>query len=195
MIIRATKKLINTSRIALVKNLEDKITNMPGEWYASTISLHQPGKLAIHFFHSPTFISIIVPGKSLNKAIPILKERTSALLKRVGFSKLEDLYGLDSETYIYATNNKRILGYINQVKQNIEIHCARATSAESINYDYLEDIHYKCVFSNKLSPRGYFTPKDELIVLVKNNINPSANTVGIINKLVTVFADYTPCLP
>jgi hypothetical protein len=168
MIIRATKKLLNASRISPITNLEDQTTIMPGEWYASTISLNQPGKLAIHFFHSPTFISIIVPGKSLNRAIPALKTRTAALLKRIGFSSLEELYNLDSEPKIFTTNNKSILGYINQVKENIEFHCARASSIQSINYDELEDIHFKCLFSNKLSPGGYFTPKDRLIDLMNH---------------------------
>jgi hypothetical protein len=78
MIIRATKKLLNISGITSVKNSNDPNNIMPGEWYASIVSLQQPGKLAVHFLHYPTFISILIPGKSLNKVISQLK--TSVML-------------------------------------------------------------------------------------------------------------------
>jgi hypothetical protein len=168
MIIRATKKLLNTSGIRPVKNLNDQTIKMPGEWYASTISLHRPGKLAIHFLHCPTFISIIVPGKSLNKVIRSLTIRTSALLRRLGYSSLEPLYQLDSKLEVFATNSKSILAYINQIKSNLEVHFAQASSIESINYDQLEDIHNDWIFFDKLNPKGYFMPKDRLANLLKD---------------------------
>jgi hypothetical protein len=162
MIIRATKKLLNISGITPIKNLNDPKKNMPGEWYASTISLQRPGKLAVHFLHYPTFISILIPGKSLNKVIPNLKPRTSALLKRLGYSDLEPHFQLDSKPDIFATNSKSILAHINQLKFNLEYHIAAAESIESIDYDRLEDIHFDSLFTDKLSPRGYITPKNIL---------------------------------
>jgi hypothetical protein len=162
MIIRATKKLLNISGITPVKNLNDPNKKMPGEWYASTISLQQPGKLAVHFLHYPTFISILIPGKSLNKVIPYLGPRTSALLKRLGYSDLEPKFQLDSGPEIFATNSRSILAHINQLKFNLEYHLALADTIESINYDNLEDIHFDSLFTNKSSPRGYITPKSIL---------------------------------
>jgi len=168
MIIRATKKLLNTSGIRPFKNLNDQTNTMPGEWYASTISLQRPGKLAVHFLHCPTYITILIPGKSLNKVIPSLKQRTVALLNRLGFPNLETLYQLDSEPEIFATNSKSILAYMNQIKYNLEIHFSSASSIESINYDNLEDIHNDWIFLDKLNPKGYFMPKDRLADIVKN---------------------------
>ena len=162
MIIRATKKLLNTSRIASIKNLDDLKTEMPGEWYASTISLLQPGKLAIHFLHYPTFISILIPGKSLNKVIPSLGPRTSALLSRLGYSKLEPKFKLDSQAEIFATNNRSILGNITQMKFNIEYHIALADSIESIDYDRIEDIHFGMLFTDKTRSKGFVTPEEIL---------------------------------
>jgi hypothetical protein len=162
MIIRATKKLLNISGITPVKNLDDPNKKMPGEWYASTISLQQPGKLAVHFLHYPTFISILIPGKSLNKVIPHLGQRTSALLKRLGYSDLESHFHLDSKPEIFATNSKSILAHINQLKFNLEYHIADADSIESIDYDRLEDIHFDSLFTDKSSPGGYITPKNIL---------------------------------
>jgi len=167
MIIRATKKLLNTSGITPIKNLPDPIKNMPGEWYASTISLQQPGKLAIHFLHYPTFISILIPGKSINKVILLLRQRTTALLNRLGYADLIPRFQLDTKPEIFATNSRSILGHINQVKFNIEYHIALAETIDSIDYDRIEDIHFDMIFTDKLSPGGYITPKrvlDNLII-------------------------------
>ena len=159
MIIRATKKLLNTSGIAPIKNLTDPNKNMPGEWYASTISLQQPGKLAIHFLHYPTFISILIPGKSLNKVILLLRLRTTALLNRLGYSDLIPRFQLDTKPEIFSTNSRSILGHINQVKFNIEYHIALAETIDSIDYDRIENIHFDMIFTDKLSPGGFITPK------------------------------------
>jgi len=167
MIIRATKKLLNTSGITPIKDPSDPNKNMPGEWYASTISLQQPGKLAVHFLHYPTFISILIPGKSLNKVILLLRLRTTALLKRLGYSDLIPQFQLDSKPEIFATNSRSILGHINQVKFNIEYHIALAETIDSIDYDRIEDIHFDMIFTDKLSPGGYLTPKrilDNMII-------------------------------
>jgi len=159
MIIRATKKLLNTSGITPIKNLIDPNKNMPGEWYASTISLQQPGKLAVHFLHYPTFISILIPGKSLNKMILPLRLRTPALLKRLGYSDLIPRFQLDTKPEIFETNSRSILAHINQLKFNIEYHIALAETIDSIDYDRIEDIHFDSIFTDKLSPGGYITPK------------------------------------
>jgi len=159
MIIRATKKLLNTSGITPIKDPSDPNKNMPGEWYASTISLQQPGKLAVHFLHYPTFISILVPGKSLNKVILLLRLRTTALLKRLGYSDLIPQFQLDTKPEIFTTNSRSILGHINQVKFNIEYHIALAETIDSIDYDRIENIHFDMIFTDKLSPGGFITPK------------------------------------
>jgi hypothetical protein len=159
MIIRATKKLLNTSGINPTKNLAEPNKNMPGEWYASTISLQQPGKLAVHFLHYPTFITILIPGKSLNKVILLLRLRTTALLKRLGYSDLIPRFKLDTKPEIFATNSRSILAHINQLKFNIEYHIALAETIDSIDYDRIEDIHFDSIFTDKLSPGGYITPK------------------------------------
>ena len=169
MIIRATKKLLNISGIKPIKNSIEPIKVMPGEWYASTISLKQPGKLAVHFLHYPTFISILIPGKSLNKVISQLKSRTIALLNRLGYFDLVPDFNLDSNPEVFATNSRSILAHINQVKYNMEYHIADAISADSIDYDRIEDIHFDCIFTDKSSPDGYITPKIILDNLLSQN--------------------------
>jgi hypothetical protein len=169
MIIRATKKLLNISGIKPIKNFNVPNKVMPGEWYASTISLQQPGKLAVHFLHYPSFISILIPGKSLNKVLSQLKPRTIALLNRLGYSDLIPYFNLDSNPEIFATNSRSILAHINQVKYNMEYHIADSESVDSIDYNRLEDIHFDSLFTDKSSPRGYITPKNILDNLLSKN--------------------------
>jgi hypothetical protein len=68
-------------------------------------------------------------------------------------------FQLDTKPEIFATNSRSILAHINQLKFNIEYHIALAETIESIDYDKIEDIHFDSIFTNKLSPGGYITPK------------------------------------
>jgi hypothetical protein len=169
MIIRATKKLLNTSGINPIRNLNEPEKNMPGEWYASTISLQQPRKFAVHFLHYPTYISILIPGKSLNKVIPQLKPRTINLLSRLGYPGLVTDFHLDSAIEIFQTNSPSILAHINQLQYNMEYHLAEAISIDSIDYDRLEDIHFDWIFTSVYNPGGYITPKKILDNLMATN--------------------------
>ena len=54
MIIRVTKKILNTSGIKLVKNLNEVDAPLPGEWYAGLVSTGRQGKMLIYFLHSAT---------------------------------------------------------------------------------------------------------------------------------------------
>jgi hypothetical protein len=169
MIIRATNKLLNNSGIKPIKNLSDPIDKLPGEWYAATISMLRPGKIAVHFLHYPTFITILIPGKSLNKVIPLLPDRTSSLLKRNGYSKLEFLFQLHSKSEIFATNSRSMLAHMNQIRYNIEYHFALAESIESIDYDKIEDIHLDYLFGNTSKPLKFVTSLNLLDDLLKNH--------------------------
>lgn len=88
MIVRATKKLLNTSGIKPVKNLNESIAPLPGEWYAGLVSTGKQGKMLIHFLHTSTKLSILCPGKSLNKALLVFPKRLELLLGRLGYLKL-----------------------------------------------------------------------------------------------------------
>lgn len=159
MIIRATNKLLNISRIKPIKNQNDLLDKLPGEWYANIVSMNWPGKFAVHFLHYPTYISILVPGKSLNKVIPFLPDRVSSLLKRIGFSKLEPQFQLDSKLEIFATNSRSMLAHMNQIRYNIEFHLALAETIETIDFDKIEDIHLNYLFGTASKPGKYAKPK------------------------------------
>jgi hypothetical protein len=157
MKIRVTKKLLNISRIKEFKDTSPLSENLPGEWYASLVSLNAPGKHAIHFLHYPTLISIIILGKSINNVLPSLPGRISSLLDRHGYSELIPSFQIHSKFEIFATNSKNILAYMNEMKNNIEYHLSKSTPLEKI-----EDIEYKNLFGGKLANNDYVTPEEIL---------------------------------
>ena len=157
MKIRVTKKLLNISRIKEVKDTSPLSENLPGEWYASLVSLNAPGKHAIHFLHYPSLISIIILGKSINNVLPSLPDRISSLLDRHGYSDLIPSFEIHSKFEIFATNSKSILAYMNDMKNNIEYHLSKVTPLELI-----EDIEYRNLFGGKLANNDYVTPEEIL---------------------------------
>jgi len=162
MKIRATTKLLNISGIKSTKDESEPCETLPGEWYAGIMSLLRPGKFAVHFLHYPTYISIFIPGKSLNKLIPLLPQKVSSYLKRNGYSKLESSFQLNTSPEIFATNSRSMLGHMNQIKYAIEYHFAIAYSIEEIDFERIEDQYLKYLFGGKYKGRNYITPRDQL---------------------------------
>lgn len=163
MKIRATKKLLTIARIKEVKNLSPLTEKMPGEWYASIVSMGIPRKSGIHFLHYPTLVSVIVPEKSLNKAIKKLPFHLASLLERQGFSKLFAEYQTDTASEIYATNSRSMLGYMNDLSYSIEY-----DSIIQMPIFQIEDIVFENLFGGKLSGVDYISPKKILTEYLNN---------------------------
>jgi hypothetical protein len=162
MKIRATSKLLNISGIASTKDESEPLETLPGEWYAGIVSLLRPGKLAVHFLHYPTYISILMPGKSLNKLIPLLPEKVSFYLKRHGYTKLESSFQLNTNPEVFATNSRSMLSHMNQIKYALEYHFAIAYSIEEIDFEHIEDQYLNYLFGGKYKGHRYIRPKDQL---------------------------------
>jgi len=158
MIIRATRKLLSISKIKPDKDSVDIRDKLPGEWYANLISLHKPGKLAIHLLHNPTYISIVIPGKSLNKAVEQLPKRVSSLLSRHGFGDLIEAYQLNSVVEILSTKSRKMLGYLNSMKFDVEYQANRFQKIDGPDYDRIEDIEMDYFFRDK-DIKGYISPR------------------------------------
>jgi hypothetical protein len=165
MIIRATKKLLNTSGIKPVKNLNESDASFPGEWYAGLVSTGRQGKMLIHFLHSSTKLSILCPGKSLNKALPIIPERLEQLLRRLGYSRFVFQFQMQTKPEIFATNSRSMLAHTNQMEYNIGYHVALAEKLEDINYSEIEDIQNDALLSSGGSGK-YEKPTDILEQIV-----------------------------
>jgi hypothetical protein len=165
MIIRATKKLLNTSRIPPVKNLNESKAPFPGEWYAGLVSTGRPGSMLIHFLHSSTKLSIICPGKSLKKALIMFPERLEQLLGRLGYSKLIFQFQAHTTPEIFATNSRSMLAHMSQMKYAIEYNVALTEKLEDISYNDIEDLLCDMLLSSA-GPRKNEKPTDILRKLV-----------------------------
>jgi len=166
MKIRATKKLLNIARIKVIKDMSPLSDKMPGEWYSSIVSMGMPGKLAIHFLHFPTLVSVIIPEKSLNKALKELPNHLASLLKRQGFSKMLPEFQLSTKPEIYSTNSKSMLAYMNDMSYNIEYHLSRQRPIVEI-----EDIEFENLFGGKLGGVDYITPKKILSEFINKMVS------------------------
>lgn len=153
MKIRATNKALSIARIKAVQDPTPLMDKMPGEWYASVVSMGMPGKLAIHFLHYPTLISLIIPEKSLNKAVSHIPDHLASLLYRKGFYQLLSKYQINTNVEIFTTNNRSMLGYLNQTKYNIEYHLKRQLPIIEI-----ENIEFEDLFNGKLVGNRYASP-------------------------------------
>jgi hypothetical protein len=70
---------------------------------------------------------------------------------------------------VSKTNSKSMLGYMNELTLNIEYHCRRFPSYESISLDYIENIHIDWLSFDKASNKyrtiiDYWMKTDMLIV-------------------------------
>ena len=165
MIIRATKKLLNTSGIKPEKNLHESDIILPGEWYAGLVPTGKQRKMLIHFLHTSTKLSILCPGKSLNKALQIFPSRVELLLGRLGSSKLVFQFQLHTKPEIYTTSSRSMLSHMTQLKYAIDYSIVLAETFEDIDYDEIEDSLNDMLLSSKES-RKYEKPTDILWKLV-----------------------------
>ena len=133
MLIRATAKLLKLSHLKPVKYEGETVQALPGEWYAGLLSTSRPGKGVVHFLHTTTKISIIIPGKSLNTTVPKLPGRVSSFLERHYFSMLTPLFQLQAPPQIFTTNSRSMLAFMNQMKPNIEYHMSQAEDVAAID--------------------------------------------------------------
>jgi hypothetical protein len=154
-IIRATQKLLNTSRKKpSPEDSRDLPTNF--EWHAHIISTTFRGKLAVIYVHSVTKLAIIIPGKTIQYTSLILPGRIDALLSRHGIDQdIKSKLIPQGEPIILKTNNKSVLGYINEFNLALNHWFCEYSSYESINYNWLEDHLIGYLLSAK---ENYTTP-------------------------------------
>lgn len=160
MKIRATVKLLNVNKLQPVKDPTPTPESLPGEWYASLVSMGRPGKLAIHYVHVPTMLSIVIPGKSLRKATEELPARLSSLLKRIGCQKLEPSFCMDTPVEILATNSRSVLSTINQMTFDLEYNLARFEPYGQEGLIAVENIFLEYLYGGKLVSGNYIASKD-----------------------------------
>ena len=140
MIVRATRKLLNISRIT-PKAKESAVVNNLNEWYATLASTTFKGKQFVIFVHAPSLLAVVTEGKSLAKNLPHFKARLQKLLLRSNFPSglINDMLATTNEIEITTTKSKSILAAINQLVADIEDFCLTKTDYSDIDLTALEN--------------------------------------------------------
>jgi hypothetical protein len=168
MIIRATIKLHNISRISAIKNTSAITDSLPGEWYATLISTGRTGGLGILFLHNPTMMTVVTLGKSIKKAIKELPLRATSLLIRNGYKDLTPEFQLDTTPEIYSTNCRSILANMNQIRFSLEYSLALSEELEEEDIARVEDLFLNNIVGGKIAKGEYMVPKTILMELLEN---------------------------
>ena len=163
MIIHAVQKLLNTSRIEAPLYLSQADENQKlYSWYARLASTTFAGKLLVLYVHEPSYLTVLVPGRTLKSTWPEFKVRLESLLTRHHFPASFISHELNAaDSFIVSkTNSKSMLAIMNQMLFTIEAFCHRVDRYEDINLQHIEDSFIKSPRTDKTSKWGYSTPLD-----------------------------------
>jgi hypothetical protein len=146
LLLRPTKKVMNIGRI-IPDIIDDEVTESGplNEWYVDIVGLGKPGKNALLFVHRTTYVTVIVPGNSLENSVPVFKERFQKILKRyeADDNLLKSIYSSLDPVIFAKTNDRKPLGVINQVKLEINtLFKSRFDVLTFADWDWLE-INYQ----------------------------------------------------
>ena len=162
IIIHATKKLLNTSRLPAIayvtKPSEGQLLH---SWYATTFSSSFPGKMLTVYIHEPSMLSVICKGKTIKNTWPTFVERLPTVLEQYGFTDniITQEMLMANDFVVAKTNNRSILSCMNQVIFVLEYNCSRLDSYENILETKLENLVKGMLFGTKESRNKYFSPE------------------------------------
>jgi len=165
LILRPTRKVLNIARIKPAASEEFLSQNeILNEWFVDIAGLGSPGKTVLLFVHRTTYLTVMVPGRSLLKSIPVFVSRLEKLLIRHKVSKQTTRKIIEAmdPVVICKTNDRKTLGIINQRKYELFVlFQVRFEIDHFSDWDMLED--QKAVYLNKpREGKGYTWPLDEL---------------------------------
>ena len=161
IIIHATKKLLNTSRLPAVAYVTKPSENqLLHSWYASTFSSSFPGKMMTVYVHEPSMLSVVCKGKTIKNTWPQFVERLPGLLLacRFDINVIEAEILLVNDYVVAKTNSRSMLAYMRQMLETLEYNCGRFQSYDEISETYLENLIMEMPFSMKEHRHKYFSP-------------------------------------
>ena len=156
----ATQKLLNTSRIdPLLYVSEPAPGQQLHDWYVALCGSGFAGKMLLLYVHEPSLVTVVVKGKTLASTINDFRKQLELLLNRHGFPSefIAKEMLLSSDYIIGKTNNKSMLGHINQMILQVTSFNLRYTSYSEIDTTAHEDIFTDWLYKNK-GNKDYQTP-------------------------------------
>ena len=157
--LHAVRKLLNIGRIKSELLVTGKTEGqLMHDWYVTSTGTRWPGKTVVVYFHEPSLMMVIVPGRSVDTTYPRFRARLRALLERKGFPSgfIERETSL-METHVTGkTSNRSMLSSINQALFAFECHLREFESFDEVDFDWLEDLQMENLHSS--ANRDYETP-------------------------------------
>ncbi|MBL7691467.1 MAG: hypothetical protein JNM41_07725 [Flavipsychrobacter sp.] len=158
--IHATQKLLNTSRISAPLHITEAT---PGQqlhsWYCTLQPTGFAGKMLVTYYHEPSLITVVCRGQTIKGTHEEFRERVANLLQRHGFGAefIGRETALMAEYVVSKTNSRRMLGYMNEIKLQLEFMCSKSNTYENIATDEMEDLMMNWLYQNPEKRSGYNT--------------------------------------
>ncbi|HEY4289184.1 MAG TPA: hypothetical protein VGN00_18915 [Puia sp.] len=141
LIIHSVQKLLNTSRVqaSLFISQPDSGQHLHS-WYARLLATGYPGKMFVMYVHEPSMMAVICKGKTIQGTWETFRKRLELLLRKYQFPEAfihSELSQAEGYT-VSKTNSRSILGFMNQMAFEIEVHCQMTQRYDAISIDDLE---------------------------------------------------------
>lgn len=142
IIIHATQKLINTSRLNAVLYISQPTEGqMLHSWYCGLLPTGFPGKLMVLYVHEPSLLTIVCRGKTIKNTWEEFRLRLQLHLKKFDFSPsfIELESALVNDFVVSKTKSRSMLSHMNQIVMQLNAHCISFDNYENISQDLLEE--------------------------------------------------------
>jgi hypothetical protein len=115
-------------------------TTLLGDWYANVVSLPFRGKSVAMFVNASTLLTVLIPGRGAQRLLPVFRERTLALLQKIGLPKgcIEKEAREMADLQLARTKSRSVLGSMNDMALSIQLLAERQASAEEVDWDAAE---------------------------------------------------------
>lgn len=139
MIFRCTQRLLKGTKLAVTPEPREP-TSPLGDWHVNSVPVPFAGRSLVLYTNTATLVCVVAPGRALHTTLPTFRDRLPALLRRLELpnewigAQLGDL----ADTIVARTNNRRVLGSMNDRATQIWFEAERYRSFEGIDLDALE---------------------------------------------------------
>lgn len=139
MIFRCTQRLLKGVKPAPTADPPEPGSAL-GEWFVNLAPVPFAGRSLVLYTHATTLVCVVAPGRALNTTLPMFRQRLPLLLQRLGApGAWIDPQMVDAgETIVARTNNRRVLGSMNDLAHMAWFEAERYPSFEKMDLDALE---------------------------------------------------------
>lgn len=187
MIFRPTRKLLTSNKIK-PEEIQPNEINTLNEWLISSASTTFKGKTLLIFIHAPSFMTVVVEGKSILKKIPEFETRLIKLLQRSCFpEKLIDDFKKNLQPLKFATNtNKSYIGRTVNFVQTVEDFCSTYYDYSELDLDDIENNLFSYLYfvkGNLITAEDWWNNYIHGDDLLSKAVEPKVIKASTINKL------------